>query len=409
MTDTHTSDVIISGGGLVGQTLALALAAHGLSSSIIDPADPAKVIAPGFDGRASAIASASYKMLDAIGVAGRLAGKGCDIRKIWVSDGLKPGELDFTAADDDGPLGTMYENRDLRIALRDAVAESDEIALHMPARAIATTRGAHGVEVSLDDGTRLAAPLLIAAEGRRSPTRDAAGFTMANWAYDHSAIIGGIAHELPHDSVAYEIFYPAGPFALLPLPDLEDGRHRSAFVWSVARADAPGLLKLGTRGFTRELEKRMGGLLGDVTMIAPRMAYPLGFHHSAKITGERLALVGDAAHGIHPIAGQGLNLGLRDVAALTEVLVDGARLGLDLGDAQLMDRYERWRGLDSLSVAVATDVLTRLFGIRGKAASAVRRFGLGAVQATPPLKSLFMSEARGESGDLPKLLTGMTV
>ncbi len=409
MTDTHTSDVIISGGGLVGQTLALALAAHGLSSSIIDPADPAKVIAPDFDGRASAIASASYKMLDAIGVAERLAGKGCDIRKIWVSDGLKPGELDFTAAEDDGPLGTMYENRDLRIALRDAVAESGEIALHMPAHAVTTTRGPHGVEVTLDDGTRLAAPLLIAAEGRRSPTRDAAGFHMANWSYDHSAIIGGIAHELPHDSVAYEIFYPAGPFALLPLPDLADGRHRSAFVWSVARADAAGLLKLGTRGFTRELEKRMGGLLGNVTMIAPRMAYPLGFHHSAKITGERLALVGDAAHGIHPIAGQGLNLGLRDVAALTEVLVDGARLGLDLGDAQLMDRYERWRGLDSLSVSVATDVLTRLFGIRGKAASAVRRFGLGAVQATPPLKSLFMSEARGESGDLPKLLTGMTV
>lgn len=405
----QTSDVIISGGGLVGQTLALALAAHGLTSSIVDPADPAKVIAPDFDGRASAIASASHRMLEAIGVAQRLAGKGCAIRQIWVSDGLKPGELAFEAADDDDALGTMYENRDLRLALRDAVRESDAIALHMPARAIDTLRGPHGVSLTLDDGIRLAAPLLLAAEGRRSPTREAAGFNMANWSYAHSAIIGGIAHERPHENIAYEIFYPTGPFALLPLPDLEDGRHRSAFVWSVARGDAPGLLKLGTRGFTHELEKRMGGLLGEVTMIAPRAAYPLGFHHSARITADRLALVGDAAHGIHPIAGQGLNLGLRDVAALTEVLVEGARLGLDLGDAQLMARYERWRGLDSLSVSVATDVLTRLFGIPGQTASAIRRIGLGTVQASPPLKSLFMAEARGESGDLPKLLTGMTV
>lgn len=409
MADTKTGDVIISGGGLVGQTLALALAAHGLTSIIVDPADPAKVIAPDFDGRASAIASASHKMLEAIGVAQRLAGKGCAIRQIWVSDGLKPGELDFTARDDDDPLGAMYENRDLRIALRDAVRENAAVTLHMPAHAVETTRGPHGVSVTLNDGTRLAAPLLIAAEGRRSPTREAAGFNMATWSYAHSAIIGGIAHERSHDNIAYEIFYPTGPFALLPLPDLDDGRHRSAFVWSVAKGDAPGLLKLGERGFTHELENRMGGLLGGVTMIAPRMAYPLGFHHSARITADRLALVGDAAHGIHPIAGQGLNLGLRDVAALTEVLVDGARLGLDLGDAQLMDRYERWRGLDSLSVAVSTDVLTRLFGIPGKTASAVRRLGLGAVQASPPLKSLFMAEARGESGDLPKLLTGMTV
>jgi len=409
MTDTHTSDVIISGGGLVGQTLALALAAHGLTSSIVDPADPATVIAPDFDGRATAIASASHRMFEAIGLADRLQGQGCAIGQIWVSDGLKPGELDFVPHEYDGALGIMYENRDLRIALRDAVAASEAIALHMPARSLETKRGSHGVTMRLDSGDVLRAPLMVAAEGRRSPTREAAGLSVANWSYDHKAIIGGIAHARPHDHIAYEIFYPTGPFALLPLPDLADGRHRSAFVWSVKSDDAPGYLKLGERGFARELEKRMGGLLGAVHLIAPRMAYPLGYHRSARLTAERLALAGDAAHGIHPIAGQGFNLGLRDVAALTEVLVDGARLGMDLGDAQLMDRYERWRGLDSLAVSVATDSFTRLFGIPGKTASAVRRFGLAAVQRTPPLKSLFMAEARGESGDLPKLLTGMTV
>jgi len=406
--DILRSDVIISGGGLVGQTLALALAAHGLTSRIVDPADPNRAIAPGFDGRATAIASASLRMFEQIGLAARLKGKGCPIRQIWVSDGLKPGEIDFVP-DDNEPLGVMFENRDLRIALRDAVTESEAITLHAPERAVRTDRSDHNVRLELADGTVLAAPLLIAAEGRGSATRDAAGIRLAHWSYRHSAIIGGIAHAELHDNVAYEIFYPSGPFALLPLPDLADGRHRSAFVWTVAQDDAPGLLALGERGFTHELATRMGGILGAVDLIAPRASYPLGFHHTARITDRRLALVGDAAHAIHPIAGQGFNLGLRDVAALTEVLVEGARLGLDLGDAQLLDRYERWRGVDSLLVSISTDSLTRLFGIPGRTASAIRRAGLGAVQRLPMLKSLFMAEARGTSGDLPRLLSGMPI
>ncbi len=402
------TDVIILGGGLVGATLALALDVHGVSSTVIDPADPAVTLAPGFDGRASAIASASHRMLDAIGVGAALAGKGCAIRHIRVSDGLEPGALDFIPDADDGALGTMYENKQLRIALFDAATRAQHIDLRMKTRATAVERSAAGVTATLDTGETVRAPLLIAAEGRNSPTREAAGISVARWSYDHSAIIGAFHHERSHGDTAYEIFYAAGPFALLPLPDDAEG-HRSAIVWTVDAKDGAAMLRLGDRAFLAEAEKRMGGFLGTLSNASARSSYPLGFHHAARITAERLALVGDAAHGIHPIAGQGLNLGLRDVATLAEVLVEGKRLGLDLGDAALLDRYQRWRGLDTFMVALATDSLTRLFGVRGKTASAVRRFGISAVNAIPPLKDRFMAEARGESGDLPKLLQGLMV
>ncbi|MFN3435024.1 MAG: UbiH/UbiF/VisC/COQ6 family ubiquinone biosynthesis hydroxylase [Sphingomonas sp.] len=402
------TDVIILGGGLVGATLALALDAHGVGSIVVDPADPAVMLAPGFDGRASAIASASGRMLDAIGVGARLAGRGCAIRHIRVSDGLAPGKLDFRPGEHDDPLGTMYENKLLRRALFEAASAAPRVDLRMQTRAVDVVRGPAGVTARLDSGATVTAPLLVAAEGRNSPTREAAGIPVARWQYDHAAIVGAFHHEHPHEDVAYEIFYPSGPFALLPLPDDEIG-HRSAIVWSVKGADGPAMMKLGDRAFLAEATKRMGGFLGQLTHPSPRASYPLGFHHAARITAERLALVGDAGHGIHPIAGQGLNLGLRDVATLAEVLVEGKRLGLDLGDPALLERYQRWRGLDTLMVAAATDTLTRLFGIPGKTASAVRRFGIGAVDRLPPLKNRFMAEARGESGTLPKLLQGLLV
>ena len=398
------TDIIILGGGLVGQTLALALATHGLTSAIVDPMDPARAIAPGFDGRASAIASASWNMLQVIGVAEALAPHGCAIHRIEVRDGLQSGALDFTTAQEDDPLGTMLENRVLRQVLADRVAATPAITRYT-ALASDVVRDAASVRVTLDNGEALTAPLLIAAEGRNSPMRAAAGIRIAQWKYDHTAIISAFDHSIDHQNIAHEIFYPAGPFALLPLK----GGKRSALVWTVAAKDAPGVLALSDRAFLAEIAKHSGGILGDVTLAAPRSSYPLGFHHTATITAERLALVGDAGHGIHPIAGQGLNLGFRDVAALTEVLVDGARLGLDLGDAQLLKRYERWRSVDSMAVAVATDSLTRLFGIPGKPARAVRRFGLGAVQRIAPLKAAFMAEARGTSGALPKLLQGVGV
>lgn len=403
------ADVIILGGGLVGLTLAIALERHGLSSLVIDPADPEKQVAPTYDGRATAVSSSSWRMLEAIGVAERLAGHTCPIRAIRVSDGLKPGGILFDPGQPDDPLGIMVENRRLRAALRDTALAAKGVDLRMPARATRIARDAAGARIDLSDGETAAAPLLIGAEGRNSPIREAANIPLASWRYDHVAIVATVTHERTHENVAYEIFYPAGPFAILPMPPGEDGAWRSAIVWSVSARDGPATAALPERALAHEIEKRMGGFLGRVTLAGPRFSYPLGFHHAARITDTRLALIGDAAHGIHPIAGQGLNLGFRDAAALAEVLVEGARLGLDLGDAQLLDRYQRWRSLDTLMVAAATDGLTRLYGVPGKTASAIRRFGMGAVRRIGPLKDKLMAEARGESGELPLLLRGLPI
>lgn len=403
------ADVIILGGGLVGLTLALALDRHGLAALVVDPADPATQIAPAYDGRATAVASSSWRMLEMLGVAERLAGMTCPIRAIRVSDGLQPGGIMFDPAKGDEPLGMMVENRLLRSALRDSALAAERIRLLMPARPAKTVRDANGVRVALDDGRLLAAPLLIAAEGRNSPAREAAGIPIARWTYDHVAIVATIAHERPHGETAYEIFHPGGPFAILPMLPGADGRPRSAIVWSVGKRESAAILGLPERALVHELEKRMGGFLGAVALAGPRWTYPLGFHHAARITGLRLALAGDAAHGIHPIAGQGLNLGFRDAAALAEVLVEGARLGLDLGDSQLLERYESWRSLDTFMVAMATDSLTRLYGVPGRTASAVRRFGMAMVQRIGPLKDRLTAEARGESGELPLLLRGLPI
>jgi 2-octaprenyl-6-methoxyphenol hydroxylase len=344
-------------------------------------------------------------MLQAIGVGERLEGEGCPIEGIRVSDGLDPGGISFDPPAGDDPLGMMFENRRLRQALRETAADAKNIRLIMPAEAAEVVRDGNGVRVALVDGRLCAAPLLIGAEGRNSPTREAAAIAMARWQYAHSAIVLTVTHECHHENLAYEIFYPSGPFAILPmLPGT-----RSAIVWSVAKADAAAVVDLPHRAMAAEIEKRMGGFLGRVELAGPRWSYPLGFHHAATITAERLALVGDAAHGIHPIAGQGLNLGFRDAAALAQVLVEGARLGLDPGDAQLLARYERWRSLDTFTVAAATDALTRIYSVPGRTASAVRRFGMGIVQRVGPLRDQLMAEARGETGDLPLLLRGLPI
>ena len=399
-------DLLILGGGLVGMTLALAAAKKGLSSHVVDRADPAELTAEGFDGRASAISTASWNLFGNIGLADRLEPHGCPITSIAVTDGMKPGRIDFQPKPEEGSLGRMFANRELRLALFEAAGAEPLIAWHANAEVAERRRGEHGVSATLADGIEMAASLMIAAEGRNSPTRAEAGITVARWDYQHRAIIVGLTHEKPHGGVAWEIFYPAGPFALLPLLDGPGGLHRSALVWTVAEKDATGVLALSERAFIAEVEKRMHGIFGAIALEGGRSSYPLGFHHTAKITAQRLALVGDAGHGLHPIAGQGLNVGLRDVGALVEVIADGMRLGLDPGDAQLRARYERWRGLDTFMVALATDGLTRLFGIPGRLPSMVRRFGMGLVQRTPPLKRWFMDEARGTSGALPELLKG---
>ena len=401
------ADVIIFGGGLVGLALASALDSSGVSAIVVDPADPAPRAQAAFDGRTSAVSSSSMRMLETIGVADQLAERGCPIWRIAVADGLKPGGLHFDP-DDEEPLGFMHENRNLRTALQARAGAGKNIWLMWKTRVTGVDRGDHGVIVSLEDGRKLSAPLLVAADGRNSETREAAGIAVARWKYDHQAIVSVLRHERPHEHIAYEIFYPAGPFALLPMNDDSAG-HRSAIVWSVRQEDAAGWLSLSDGDFAAEAQAAMGGFLGQIGMLAPRSSFPLGFHHAARITAQRVALVGDAAHAVHPIAGQGLNLGFRDVAALAEVLVEGARLGLDLGDRQLLDRYQRWRALDALSVAFATDTLTRIYGVPGIAASAVRRFGMGLVGRISPLRNRLMSEARGTSGDLPLLLRGLPI
>ena len=402
------ADVIILGGGLVGLALAAALDSSGLSAIVVDPADPDERLDAAFDGRTSAVSSSSMRMLEATGVAEHFPAPGCPILKIQVADGLDPGGLAFEPDADEGPLGWMHENRHLRAALRARAEAGKKLWLLWKSRVASVERGDHNVEIALEDGRRLCSPLLIAADGRNSPMRAQAGIRVARWRYDHMAIVSVLRHERPHGNVAYEIFYPAGPFALLPMTDEAKG-HRSAIVWSVRKGDAPGLMSLTDDDFAAEAKAAMGGFLGEIALAAPRSTYPLGFHHAAQISAQRLALVGDAAHAIHPIAGQGLNLGFRDAAALAQVLVEGARLGLDLGDRQLLDRYQRWRSLDSLMVAMATDGLTRIYGIPGRTASAVRRFGMGLIDRISPIKTRLMDEARGTSGDLPLLLRGIPI
>jgi 2-octaprenyl-6-methoxyphenol hydroxylase len=398
-------DLVILGGGLVGMTLALAAARAGLSSHVVDRATPEELTAPGADGRASAISTASWNLFTHIGLAEKLEPLGCPIEAIAVSDGMKPGRIDFRPKPEEGSLGRMFANRDIRLALFEAARAEPAIAWHTGAQAVRRERGVHGVEVELDDGQLLVGSLLVAAEGRQSPTRDEAGFALARWEYSHRANVTALIHEKPHEGVAWEIFYPAGPFALLPLLDTPEGRHRSALVWTVGERDAAGVAKMSDAAFLHEVEKHMHGIFGAIELAAPRMSYPLRFHHSARLVDNRLALIGDAAHGMHPIAGQGLNLGLRDVGALVEVLGEGMRLGLEPGDAQLLARYEKWRSLDAFMVMSATDSLTRLFGIPGRLPSAIRRLGMGAVQRMPLLKRFFMDEARGMSGKLPQLLS----
>lgn len=403
---TERRDLVILGGGLVGMTLALAAARAGLTCHVIERAEPAELTAEGADGRASAISSASWNLFCNIGLEEALTPLGCPIDAIAVTDAMKPGRIDFQPGKDDGSLGRMFANRDLRVALYAAARQEPAIAWHTGVEAAKRERGGHGVAVTLDDGRVLSGSLLVAAEGRRSPTRDEEGISLVAWDYQHRAIVTGLFHEKPHQNTAWEIFYPAGPFALLPLNDDAQGRHRSALVWTVPEAEAKGVLGLSDAGFMAEVAQRMDGLYGALELSAPRMSYPLTYQNATRITGDRLALVGDAAHGMHPIAGQGLNLGLRDVGALVEVLSDGMRLGLEPGDAQVLARYDRWRAVDNFTTMSVMDGIVRLFGVPGRLPSAVRRLGMGAVQRMPRLKRLFMDEARGMSGKLPALLQG---
>ena len=401
------TDVVISGGGMVGLTLGLALAQGGLKTLIVDIAPPAKVLAPTFDGRVSALAYASVRMLTALGVWDDLAPHAQPIREILVTDGqagkpASPFSLHFDAQEVGAEsLGHIAENRHTRAALYAAVERSKNLELIAPAMVKSLTVESGGATVRLADGTQIAAPLVIAAEGRESSLRSQIGINVVGWSYPQTGIVATVEHEKPHNGVAYEHFLPSGPFAILPMTG-----NRSSLVWTEDQRKAPVLLALDEAGFNEELSRRFGDHLGKTKSAGPRWSYPLSFHLARDYVRPRFALAGDCAHGIHPIAGQGLNLGLKDAAALAEVLLDAARLGRDIGALDTLKRYERWRRFDSFALAASTDALNRLFSNDIAPLRHLRDLGLGLVDAIGPARRFFMRHAGGDIGKLPRLMKG---
>ena len=409
------TEVLIAGGGMVGLTLAIALAGAGVDTIVVDTADPAALRAATYDGRSSAIARGTQQALAALGIWPGMAAAAEPILEIRVSDG-KVGSrasplflhYDHRELDPDqaGPLGYIIENLATRRALQARAAGMARLKLLAPARLLSVDRGPTAVSGKLSDGRRVRARLAVGAEGQASPLREAAGIRVTRWDYPQCGIVCTVAHEAPHEGVAHEHFLPSGPFALLPMTDGPDGGHRSSLVWTERRALVPAMMALSNQDFDAELERRFGRGLGRLRQAGGRWSYPLGLMFAEACVAARLALVGDAAHVIHPIAGQGLNLGLRDVAALAESLVDARRLGLDLGAAEVLARYQGWRRVDGALLAVATDGLNRLFSNDLGPLRLVRDLGLAAVDRAPPLKRFFMRHAMGLVGDLPRLVRG---
>lgn len=403
------ADVILSGGGLVGQTLALALDQAGLSVAVIDASKPADTLATTFDGRAFAIAFASYRMWRALGLGDQLDEVAQPIEQIMVTDGkLGRGpsllHLHFDRAemhDTDEPLGLMLEARHVRLALDSGVKARPSIKMIQPMSVSAIERDPAGATVTLADGAKLRAPLLVGTDGRRSFVRGAVGIRTIGWDYPVTAIVATIAHEKPHDAVAHEFFLPNGPFAILPLKG-----NRANIVWAEPRAAAEALLKMNERDFLAELGKRFGTFLGELSLEGPRFGYPLSLQLAERMIDQRVALAGDSAHGIHPLAGQGLNLGLKDCAALAECIADGVALGLDPGDVSILERYQRWRRFDNVTMALGMEFFDKLFSNDIKPLRAARTLGLAAVNAVGPARRFFMKYAGGGAGDLPKLLRG---
>ena len=403
--DVERADVAIVGAGLVGGTLACALAAHGVKVALVDRTVPAAMTRDTFDGRASAVAAGGQRLLSAIGIWPHLAPFVEPIREIRVSDGDAPLFLHYHHADiGTEVLGVMAENRHLRTATFARMAElQDTLRLIAPATVSHMTQSADAAVLHLADGREVAAAMVVTAEGRDAKLRDQAGIRVTGWTYPQTAIVATIGHEKPHRGIAHERFLPAGPFAILPLPD-DNGVHRSSLVWTERADTATSYLALDDAAFLAEIDERVGGFLGRLSLIGPRFSHPLGLQFAAQYTKGRLVLAGDAAHGIHPIAGQGLNLGLRDAAALTDVIVDARRLGLDPANPEALARYERWRRADNLVMAGVTDVLNRLFSNDIGPVKLFRDVGLGLINRLPPAKRLFMRHAMGTAGDLPRLM-----
>lgn len=403
MSKNIRTDVIVIGGGLVGATLACGLARHGVETVVIDRQAPSAGISLTFDGRASAIAQSAKITLEGIGLWPLMAEKVGPIEQIRVSDGPSLMFLHYDHADiGDAPLGYMAENRDLRAALADLSTATPDVTVLAPVEIanIETTDSA--AAVTLSDDTEVRGALIAAADGRGSATRERFGIKVTGWTYNQQAIVATIGHEVSHNSIAHERFLPSGPFAILPLK----GGHCSSLVWTERSDVTDSFFALDDEAFLKEIAERVGGFLGDLELVGPRFRHPLGLQVADRYTDQRLVLVGDAAHGIHPIAGQGLNLGLRDAAALIDIVVDAKRYGLDPAHAGGLERYQRWRRADNLLMAGTTDVLNRLFSNDVPPIRVARDLGLAGVNAIPPLKKSLMRHAMGQVGDLPRLMRG---
>lgn len=395
-------DIAILGGGTVGATLALVLAAEGLRTVLIDRVPAGTRAAAGFDGRAYAIALGSQRVLAHAGVWPAIAARAQPIRDIRVGEGAgSPSLIHFDpAASETGAVGWIVEDHDLRSALAGRILDT-HLPQVAPAGLVSATFGPGPGVLRLDDGEEIRARLLVAADGRRSALARAAGIGRVGWSYRQTGLVAAIAHEADHEGLAHQSFFPGGPFAVLPMT----GR-RSSIVWSEREAVAERVMRVPDAAYADMLRDRIGDRLGEVRLIGRRWAYPLSLGLADAYAGPRLVLVGDAAHGVHPIAGQGMNLGLRDVAALAEVVVEAARRGEDIGAAQVTERYSRWRRFDATVTALGMDALNRLFSNAVPVLSTLRRVGMAGVGRLPGATGALMREATGQAGEVPRLLRG---
>ena len=410
----ESCDVLIAGAGIAGATLALSLARAGLKTVLIDPVPFDSQLAPSFDGRASAIAYAAWRQWRALGLADAFDPLAQRIEQILVTDGKTPGAatgsqtpffLRFDSAEiadrsEGEPLGYLLENRHIRAGLAAAI-QAAGIEVLAPAQVTGAAFSARSAELTLEDGRKLSAPLVVGAEGRNSIVRTAAGIGVIGWDYPQSGVVATVRLERPHEGVAHEYFLPGGPFAILPLTG-----NRASLVWTESRARAEALKTARPQMFQAHLERRFGDFLGEITVEGPIFTYPLSLQLAERFVAPRAALLGDAAHGVHPIAGQGLNLGLKAAAALAEVLVDAIRLGEDPGSEVVLERYAAWRRFDTVTLSAGMDAFVRLFSNDNPLLRLARGAGMAAVNRIAPARRFFMHEAGGAVGDLPKLLRG---
>jgi 2-octaprenyl-6-methoxyphenol hydroxylase len=394
------ADVMIIGGGMVGISLAIALAQSDVRVTVVDKEDLHSQLVPEFDGRVSAISLGSQRVLNAIGAWDAMLKEAEPILDIRVADGDSTAHVHYNYQDvGDAPMGHMVENRHIRTALLARARELPALTLLAPMQVKNITRDQYSATITLTDGAVWKTPLVIAADGKRSRLRAECGIKTIETSYDQTAIVCTIEHEIPHGGLALERFLPAGPFAALPMKG-----NRSALVWTEPQAKAPQMLALNDDAFVKEINARLGDFLGKVTPVGKRFSYPLHLILATRYIDTRLALIGDAAHAIHPIAGQGVNVGFRDVAALTELILDAQQLGLDIGSQNVLEHYQRWRRFDSMSMGAITDGINRLFSNDRMSLRVARDTGLRIVNNAPVLKRFFMQHAMGLLGDLPKMM-----